>query len=309
MNVRQIEHFVAIVEHGGYHAAATHLGISQPALTKSIASLEADLGTILLARSRGKATDVTVFGRLIYERGLKLLEDLAETRRAVELLRDGHTGQVRIGFGTAMSARMIAYISAAVQGKLPKSMVVVRTGMQHELIPRLRAKQLDFLILSGLTPNAYADLAAESLWRDPFMVFMGKSHPLSASRQYNQDWASAWAWLSSERLVSTDDKAATFLGHDLRTISPSQFDVYNPAVIAELLARQPYLSAWPSKSFEAELERGVLHGVPIPGLDGRRWESETFLVRSRGLIMASAVQSAWRVIQGLDYHTNSSQDG
>lgn len=309
MNIRQIEHFVAIVEHGGFHAAAANLGISQPALTKSIAALEADLETTLLSRSRGKATDVTVFGRLIYERGLKLLADLADTRRSVELLRDGHTAQVRIGFGAAMSARSTSQIAAAVQTKQPKSMIVIRTGMQHELISKLRAKQLDFLVLSGLSPDSYSDLAATSLWRDSFMVFMGSSHPLARHSKYDPEWATQWDWLSSEKLVNADDKAAIYLGHNSRTITPSQFDVHDPAIIAELLSRQNYLSAWPSLSFESELENGVLHGVPIPAVDGHKWESETFLVRSRGQIMPSAVQEAWRVVQGLSLCGTSSQDG
>jgi DNA-binding transcriptional LysR family regulator len=309
MNVRQIEHFVAIVEHGGYHAAANHLGVTQPALTKSIAGLEADLGATLLTRARGKTTDVTVFGRLIYERGLKLLEDMAETRRALELLRDGYTGEVRIGFGIVLSAHRIAHIASTVQARLPKSMIVVRTGFQHELIPRLRARQLDFLVLSGLNPDSYADLSTVQLWRDPFKVFMGPTHPLRRYRIYDRDWARSWAWLSSERLVSTDDQAARFLGHSPRTVAPSRFDVFDPAIIAEILRRQPYLSAWPSLSFEAELDAGLLHGMDIPPVDGRTWESQTLLIRPRGVLMAPAVQSAWRAVQGMAFAQASSQDG
>lgn len=309
MNVKQVEHFVAIVEHGSYHAAAAFLGISQPALSKSVAALEAELGVSLLTRSRGKTTDVTVFGRLIYERGLKLLEDMTDTKRALELLRDGYTGKVRIGFGVALSAPRIAHIAGTIQERLPKSMIVVRTGFQHELIPKLRARQLDFLILGGLNPDSYADLSAVQLWRDPFMVFMGPDHPLSRHEIYDPAWARSWEWLSSERLVSTDNQAARFLGHTSHTLTPSKFDVFDPAIVAEILRRQPYLSAWPSQSFAAELHAGLLHAARIPAVDGLSWESQTLLVKPRGVLMTPAAQAAWRTVEGLAYGPTFSQNG
>jgi DNA-binding transcriptional LysR family regulator len=309
MNLRQIEHFVAIVEHGGYRAAADHLGITQPALSKTIAGLEADLGVTLLTRDRGKATDVTVFGRVVYERGLRLIEDLDQTRRSVELLRDGYAGDVRIGFGAAMPAHRIARISCALQAKLPQSMIHIRSGLQHELIPKLRSGDLDFLILGGINPDNHGDLSARLLWSDPFKVFMGCAHTLSQYAVYDRSWASDWIWLSSERLVSADDNAARYLGHDARTVAPSKFDVFDPAVIAEILNREQSLSAWPSRSFEKEVQSGVLHALEVPPLDGKPWTSETHLVHSRGVLMAPAVQSAWRLIQTLDFSTDLSLDG
>jgi len=74
MNFRQLEHFVAIVEQGSYRAASIALGITQPALTKSIASLEDELGVALLVRSRGRAASLTVYGRLSMSAACKCLK-------------------------------------------------------------------------------------------------------------------------------------------------------------------------------------------------------------------------------------------
>lgn len=301
MNVRQIEHFIAIVEHGSYRAAAGSLGVTQPALTKTVTSLEAELGVTLLSRTRGKAASLTVFGRVIYERGLKMLEDLSETRRSIELLRDGYVGDVRIGFGTAISAAMIAEISCTLQAKLPNSMIHIRQGLSHELLPRLRSNELDFSIMSGISPATAEDLSAISLWQDPFQVFMGASHELSAQDTYNRDWAVDYPWLSSERLVSADSQAAVYLGHTEKSVAPSQFDVFDPAVIAQILRQENYLSAWPSRSFEHEVASGVLHAMIIPTVEGQRWMSETYLVSRRGILMAPAVQAAWRAVQAMDF--------
>lgn len=300
MNIRQIEHFIAIVEHGSYRAAAVSLGVTQPALTKSIAGLESDLSVTLLSRSRGKAASLTPFGRIIYERGVKMLDDLGATRRAIELLRDGYAGDVRIGFSTAISAASIAEVSCTLQAKLPTSMIHIRTGLQHELLPRLRTNQLDLLIMSGLNQASAEDLSAVTLWQDPFQVFIGASHELAGQSAYDRAWAQTYPWLSSERLISTDSQAAKYLGHNEQTILPSKFDVFDPAIIAQILCRQDYMSAWPARSFEHEVASGILHAMTIPPVDDQHWISETYLVSRRGVIMTPSVQAAWRAIQVID---------
>ncbi len=300
MNIRQLEQFVAIVEQGSFQSAAIALGVTQPALTKSISGLEEELGVKLLTRSRGRSSEITVFGRVIYERGLKVLEDLSEVRQSIELLRDGYDGVVRIGFGAAMGASTIAKLAAELRNKLPESMIHIRTGLQHELLPKMRTDQLDFLIISGLSQISTDDLVVNTLWRDPFRIFMSSEHPLAGKEVYQQAWANEYPWLSSQRLVSTDEKAMIYLGHDNVSGAPQGYDVYDPAIIAQILKQGSFLSAWPSKSFREEESNGLLSSMQIPPVDGEEWASTTHLVYRRGLPMTPAVQAAWRTIHAMD---------
>ena len=301
MNLRQLEQFVAIVEQGSYRAAAISLGVTQPALTKSIASLEDELGVALLARSRGRAATLTVYGRVIYERGLQVLEELSDARQSIELLRDGYGGVVRIGFGAALGAATIAKLSTLLREKLPSSMIHIRTGLQHELLPKMRTDQLDFLIIGGLSQISTDDLVVTQLWRDPFKVFAAVDHELASEEQYDRAWSSRFPWLSSQRLVSTDDNAALYLGHDRHTGAPQGYDVFDPAIIAQILRRGSYLSAWPSKSFQDEVDAGVLTSMSIPAVDGEEWMSETHLVYRRGIQITPAALAASRAIQAMDH--------
>lgn len=300
MNLRQLEQFVAIVEHGSYRAAAIAVGVTQPALTKSIASLEDELGVALLSRSRGRSASLTVFGRLIYERGLRVLEDIREVHQSIELLRDGYSGVVRIGFGAAMGASAIAEISTVLRQKLPASMIHIRTGLQHELLPKMQTDQLDFLIISGLSQISTDDLVVSPLWQDPFRLFMSVDHPLASAETYDPAWSGQYPWLSSQRLVSTDDKAARYLGHARLQGAPEGYDVFDPAIISQILQRGTYISAWPSMTFRDEVDMGRLHSARIPVVNGEEWLSETHLVYRRGVQMTSAMQTAWRTIQALD---------
>ena len=300
MNFRQLEHFVSIVEQGSYRAASIALGITQPALTKSIASLEDELGVALLVRSRGRAASLTVYGRLIYERGLQVLEDVDDARKSIELLRDGYSGVVRIGYGASMGASTIAHISSNLREKLPESMIHIRTGLQHELLPKMRTDQLDFLIIGGLSQISTDDLVVNSLWRDPFKVFLSTEHPLAGETDYDPSWSRDYPWLSSQRLVSTDYKAALYLGHERLDRTPKGYDVFDPAIIAQIMKRGPYMSAWPSRSFQVEVDLGILSSMAVPERDGEPWMSETHLVYRRGIPMSPAVQAAWRAIHAMD---------
>ena len=300
MNLRQLEQFVAIVEQGSFHAAAVSLGVTQPALTKSISILEEQLGVKLLARTRGRAASLTEFGRVIYERGLQVLEDLTDVKQTIELMRDGYAGIVRIGFGAAMGSSTIALLASELRQKLPNSLIHIRTGLQHELLPKMRTDQLDFLIISGLNQISTDDLVVNTLWRDPFRIFMATDHPIAKFEVYDRTWASEYPWLSSQRLVSTDDKATLYLGQDHITGSPQGYDVFDTAIIAQILKHGNYLSAWPSKSFRDEVSLGLLSSMLIPCVEGEEWTSTTHLVYRRGIQMTTAVQAAWRIIHATD---------
>lgn len=98
MKIRHLRAFLAIAEHGSFGHAADHLLLTQPALTKQVQSLEAQLGGRLFTRGRQGAS-LTALGRL-------LLPDARETVRRADLLTlrarraaHGELGRLSAGFG------------------------------------------------------------------------------------------------------------------------------------------------------------------------------------------------------------------
>jgi DNA-binding transcriptional LysR family regulator len=66
MDIRQLEYFLAIVDHGGFNRAASALYVSQPALSQTVRSLERDLGAALFHRI-GKRAVLTEAGTALIE--------------------------------------------------------------------------------------------------------------------------------------------------------------------------------------------------------------------------------------------------
>lgn len=301
MNTTQITHFVSLVEHGSYSTAANALGISQPALTKSIAKLEEALGVTLLDRARGKSAKLTVFGREVYDRGAKILEEIVETRSSIQMMKKGYSGVVRIGFGMSLPPSTTAQIACLIQQKMPETVVHIRTGPQHLLTPRLRQNELDMLVGASHSVFQNNDLTTNKLWDDPFGVFIGADHELASEVMYNREWAQKYDWISSSRLIAADNSANTFLGHTARSVRTSNFDVFDPSVIGQILATSSFLSAWPSRSFRDLVARGVLKMLPIPAIEGQVWSSSSHLIHITGRQTSTAVQAAQRIILSQDW--------
>jgi len=106
--------FRAVVEAGGFSAAARRLGLSKAAVSKQVAELEAHFGTALLQRTtrRLNATDA---GRRYFENCVRLLDELTEVEAEVRNSQAEPSGRLRISapinFGNAVLSPMICAIA------------------------------------------------------------------------------------------------------------------------------------------------------------------------------------------------------
>ncbi len=82
MDTRRLQHFVAVVDHGGFTAAAKATFVSQPALSLAVKELEADLGTPLFDRI-GRRVQLTAAGTALLGPARQVLRDLETGRAAV----------------------------------------------------------------------------------------------------------------------------------------------------------------------------------------------------------------------------------
>ena len=102
LELRHLRYFVAVVEQRSFRAAALHLHVSQPPLTRQVQQLEEALGvTLLLRKPRGVET--TVAGRVFFEEARNVLALIAQGARRAQLAGQGQLGQLDVGvFGSAV---------------------------------------------------------------------------------------------------------------------------------------------------------------------------------------------------------------
>ncbi|WP_017936451.1 LysR family transcriptional regulator [Nocardioides sp. Iso805N] len=95
MDLRLVEYFVAVVDHGGVTKAANALFIAQPSLSQAIKSLERELGADLFDRS-GRRLELTEAGRAFEIAARRVMSDVALARRSVAAVRELRAGRLQI---------------------------------------------------------------------------------------------------------------------------------------------------------------------------------------------------------------------
>lgn len=156
--------FCRVVETGGFSRAGELVGLSQPAVTRQVAALEADLGTPLLDRS-SRQFRLTPAGELVYERARRLAAGVSELKEAVADVVDHDRGRVTIGAVTTVGVGILPPILSEFAERYPAVRVMVKAGRTAETLERVLQGEIDMAITP--TPVTHPRLKSIPLCPDP----------------------------------------------------------------------------------------------------------------------------------------------
>lgn len=178
MTLVQLRHLIALAESGSFSRAAERVHLTQPALSRSIQSLEEELGSALFDRI-GRRAELTSVGREILDRARQLVLDAQELNERARAAARGRTGRLRVGMGSGPAALLMTPLLLEVASTRPQWRVEVARGATDLLVERLRARTLDALVVDLRSLPAGDDLQVELQreLRGAFMVRRG--HPLA----------------------------------------------------------------------------------------------------------------------------------
>jgi DNA-binding transcriptional LysR family regulator len=240
--------FLAIVRYGGYHRAADALHLTQPAVSRHIRRLEAQLGQPLFVR-RGRGVELTPYG----ERAAAELGDvLAAQERALARLQRGgdDAGPFVLGTIENLVDPVLPDLLGVVREQLGERPVHLRVDRSRALIERLRRGEVDAAIVvdPGDAPGALK-LGTVTLrwWASPALASAPPPQPLP--------------------LVAYDPPCA------LRDLALSQLDALGLERL--LTAESPYLTG-----VHAAVRSGLGYALLAAGADGLRAVTEGPLATS-----------------------------
>ena len=174
VKLRQIRLFLQIADSGSLTAAATVLGLSQPALSKSLAELEALLAAPLFHRV-GRKLALTPEGER-FRRHAR--EGVASLDAGAHWVRgDGGRHRVSVGLLPTVSTRFFPAVAGRFLQDRPTVTLSIETGSHPFLLQKLRDRQMDMMI--GRMPNAaeMAGLDFEYLYEEPIIAVVRAGHP------------------------------------------------------------------------------------------------------------------------------------
>ena len=177
----KLRHIACLIEtdrQGGVLPAAEALGLTQPAVSKSLAELEDILGTALFDRTRRKLV-LTDFGALFVRYAnasvsalRQGMDSLAQARGAQSVVRLGALPTVEVEIVPRAVARFLTGPLAC--------RVHVESGPSPHLLGLLRTGALDFVVGRMPAPDIMAGLSFEHLYSEPLVLAVRPGHPLLA---------------------------------------------------------------------------------------------------------------------------------
>ena len=145
MNIKHLEHLLALADTGSFSRAAEKLFLTQSALSRSIQSLEIDLGAKVLDRI-GKRNELTPLGQDVVARARHIVREAAELRQSAKLLQDGGRGSISVGLGSGPAALLLVPLMCAASTRAGMRVAVTQGPVELQIL-QLRSRQLDAMVV------------------------------------------------------------------------------------------------------------------------------------------------------------------
>jgi len=176
-----LDRFLAVVQAGSLNKAAERLHISQPALTKSIQTLEDRLGVDLFVRE-ARGVSLTTYGKALLPRARSIDAEMRKIAEDIEALRELTSGSVNVGAppGAGFHTSILPAVTLRLVSGARKVSVNYSMGTREQLLPVLREGALDVVIAVIVEDDTTSDLVQEPLFDDRNCVVVRNGHPLLA---------------------------------------------------------------------------------------------------------------------------------
>jgi DNA-binding transcriptional LysR family regulator len=192
MELRDLEYFRVVAQHGHIGRAAEKLGLTQPALSKSVARLESAVGARLLERT-ARGVVLTQVGVALIARATHIHTAVDGALREARDLGSGVSGLLRIGTGPTAGEHLLPSVCAELLRGSPGLFIQVVVGLSDVLLAALERGELDIVFGSFPEPRI-AGMAYESLGEDVLTVFTRKRHALARTRQLELSQLAGVRW-------------------------------------------------------------------------------------------------------------------
>lgn len=242
MKLSHIHNAIAVATHGSLRAAARHLGVAQPAISRSIQELEQELGASLFERSVTGVT-LTRIGEAFLRRAKIVEHELVRAREEVAQLAGLSTGTVSIGLATAPHVAMLPKVLPIFRRLYPEVKLEITEGLFPLLERRLREGYLDFYVGPRGEERVSREFVMETLCENLRVVLARRGHPMRAATALSE--LSGEHWVATSVTVDHDaELRPVFEAHNLpcphvAVLAHSALTTIAVAASTDLLALMP----------------------------------------------------------------------
>jgi LysR family transcriptional regulator, regulator of abg operon len=285
VKLHELRNFVAIAESGGIRAAARHLHLSQPALSKSISQLEEELGTPLFERN-ARGSSLNIYGQRFLMRAQAALAELERGREEITQMHGETGGNVSFAASSVVALTFLTSSMTRFRRRFPQARVNIYEGTYAVMLRGLRDRSLDFAVGPVPTVRLPDDLVMEILFANSRSVIGRRGHPLAKSKGLanliNADW------LTTSAVGPKDDEFLNIFRENGLDAPTSLIRCESLIALLAILAGGDALAFLPRQWAVSPVTNRILAEIPIaeqiPG-------PSTCLIRPNSLPLTPAAES------------------
>jgi LysR family transcriptional regulator of abg operon len=195
MKFNQMRDVVAIAERGSLRAAARHLALAQPALSRRVHELERELGVPLFER-RARGMTLTPMGEAFVRRANAVLSEVRRAREEVEQLHGGTRGRIVAGLSLAAHIALLPTALKPFRERYPQVQLHLIEGWYPTLEAGLQDGSVDFYVGPKHERAPSPGLVQEHLFENIRIVLGRRGHPLAHARSLRDLVSAEWATTS-----------------------------------------------------------------------------------------------------------------
>jgi len=264
MKLSALKAFVLAVESGSLRGAARELGVSQPALTKTIRELEIELAAPLLVRT-SQGVLPTAQGQVLFERAQKVAKELQAATDQISQLGGHMRGELNIGAVPVAVMLLIPEALRTFGRDFPDIKLRVSEELYIAQLQRLRSGQVDIAVGGIPSGLASGEFVNEELMTTTMVVVVRKGSPRARARHLAQLADAKWVYTGG---LGTGAKADTgyalqlFERHGLQP-PPMGAVVNSTLTLLALVGSGDYVGLLPRQIAEHPLAAPYLSIVPV----------------------------------------------
>jgi LysR family nitrogen assimilation transcriptional regulator len=287
VNLVQLRYFIKVAGTKSFTRAAVELGVAQPAITRQIKMLEAELGGELLVRHR-RGVEVTDVGALFLDRAEFILRAIDQARVETMDLSGAPSGSIRVGCAPALSCHLMIGPLRLFTTRYPNVGIELQESISDQLYRAVIADQLDIAVLSARPHEPYLQftpLFSEEIWLFGPPGLVGRKGRVSLDRLAKVPLLLARRTNPARQLIERRMADA-----GLRMNVAIETD--SVQVIRELVVQGVGCATAPYLSFADHVRRGDMRGGPIENVTITR-----SLVRRKDRPLSRATREFLSVLQ------------
>ena len=256
IKLRHLRILLAVEEQGGITRAAERLGITQPAVSKTIAEVEALIGADLFER-RGHTLVATDIGHEVIHVARRVGGELRILGEEVDLIAEGGAGQITVGLQAASVMHVVVQVIASVKARHPRVTVRLVEDTLPNILRDLRGGRYD-LAFGRMLPNLLEpDLTGAPISAEPYVVVSSPGHPLLDEPNPTWEEACKHLWCLPMPGTPTREHLVDYLSTLQLQLPKKLVETSSASSIAALLSAMPLLAALPTNLATAWAQQGI----------------------------------------------------